>query len=178
MAGKGEGPAIETDLGTTYSCVGVWQHDRVEIIANDQGNRTTPSYVAFIDSERLIGDAAKNQISMNPINTVFGGLFLFYSLMINDENENKESRRARRDRKRFENRVKEEDNGGNVDEKHAKVIEYKSKGDVGDGKVQFGGTTDEKRSLGNNQRMQESISILHKKEKALQEENRQLANKV
>ncbi|KAL0539283.1 hypothetical protein IC582_023479 [Cucumis melo] len=59
------------------------------------------------------------------------------------------SGRARRDRKRFEDRVKEEDNGGNVDEKHAKVIEYKSKGDVGDGKVQFGGTTDEKRSLGN-----------------------------
>lgn len=72
MAGKGEGPAIGIDLGTTYSCVGVWQHDRVEIIANDQGNRTTPSYVAFTDTERLIGDAAKNQVSMNPINTVFG----------------------------------------------------------------------------------------------------------
>ncbi|TYK14912.1 U4/U6 small nuclear ribonucleoprotein Prp3 [Cucumis melo var. makuwa] len=57
--------------------------------------------------------------------------------------------RARRDRKRFEDRVKEEDDGGNVDEKHAKVIEYKSEGDVGDGKVQFGGTTDEKGSLGN-----------------------------
>ncbi|KAA0046233.1 U4/U6 small nuclear ribonucleoprotein Prp3 [Cucumis melo var. makuwa] len=57
--------------------------------------------------------------------------------------------RARRDRKRFEDQVKEEDNGGNVDEKHAKVMEYKSKGDVEDGKVQFGGTTDEKRSLGN-----------------------------
>ncbi|KAJ6432672.1 hypothetical protein OIU84_019836 [Salix udensis] len=71
MAGKGEGPAIGIDLGTTYSCVGVWQHDRVEIIANDQGNRTTPSYVAFTDSERLIGDAAKNQVAMNPINTVF-----------------------------------------------------------------------------------------------------------
>lgn len=72
MAGKGEGPAIGIDLGTTYSCVGVWQHDRVEIIANDQGNRTTPSYVGFTDTERLIGDAAKNQVAMNPINTVFG----------------------------------------------------------------------------------------------------------
>ncbi|KAF2575095.1 hypothetical protein F2Q70_00006869 [Brassica cretica] len=76
MSGKGEGPAIGIDLGTTYSCVGVWQHDRVEIIANDQGNRTTPSYVAFTDSERLIGDAAKNQVAMNPINTVFDLLIL------------------------------------------------------------------------------------------------------
>merc|ERR1712227_927418 len=63
--------AVGIDLGTTYSCVGIWQNDRVEIIANDQGNRTTPSYVAFTDTERLIGDSAKNQCAMNPINTVF-----------------------------------------------------------------------------------------------------------
>jgi len=69
--GKVEGAAVGIDLGTTYSCVGIWQNDRVEIIANDQGNRTTPSFVAFTETERMIGDAAKNQAAMNPKNTVF-----------------------------------------------------------------------------------------------------------
>ncbi|XP_073131541.1 heat shock cognate 70 kDa protein-like [Henckelia pumila] len=71
MAGEFEGPAIGIDLGTTYSCVAVWRDDRLQIIPNDQGNRVTPSYVAFNETERLIGDAAKNVVALNPTNTVF-----------------------------------------------------------------------------------------------------------
>ena len=63
--------AIGIDLGTTYSCVGVFQNGEVEIIANDQGSRTTPSCIAFTDTHRIIGDRAKNQVAMNPSNIIF-----------------------------------------------------------------------------------------------------------
>nr|KAJ0194167.1 hypothetical protein LSAT_V11C800430320 [Lactuca sativa] len=80
---EGGEPAIGIDLGTTYSCVAVWKHDRIEIITNDQGNRTTPSCVAFTDVERLIGDGAKNQIARNPANTVFSRFQLsLYDLIL------------------------------------------------------------------------------------------------
>jgi L1 cell adhesion molecule like protein len=80
MVKKCKGHAVGIDLGTTYSCVAVWleEKNRVEIIHNEQGNKTTPSVVAFTDDQRLIGDAAKNQTASNPENTVFGK-FLFSS---------------------------------------------------------------------------------------------------
>jgi L1 cell adhesion molecule like protein len=88
MAKKYKGLAVGIDLGTTYSCVAVWlnEHNRVEIIHNDQGNKTTPSFVAFTDDQRLIGEAAKNQTASNPQNTVFGkfliSIFSMYLMLL------------------------------------------------------------------------------------------------
>ena len=77
MAGKGQGLAIGIDLGTCYSCVAVWKHNRVEIILNDLGNRKIPSFVAFNETHRLIGHAAMDQATTNPTNTIFCEFLVF-----------------------------------------------------------------------------------------------------
>ena len=94
---------IGIDLGTTYSCVGWWRDNRCEIISNDQGNRTTPSYVAFTDTERLIGDGAKNQSTQNPENTIYDAKRLI-GLNFNDE-------KVQSDIKHFSYKVKPNLNG-------------------------------------------------------------------
>ena len=71
MSSKSDTIAVGLDLGTTNSCVGIWRDGRVEIIASDTGSRTVPSYVAFTDTERLIGEGAKNQAAGNPLNTIY-----------------------------------------------------------------------------------------------------------
>jgi L1 cell adhesion molecule like protein len=75
MAGTSKNVAIGIDLGITYSCVAVWRHDQIEVIANDQGNKITPSYVSFTNSQRMIGDSAFNAAASNPTNTVYGNTF-------------------------------------------------------------------------------------------------------
>lgn len=84
MSKRVKGPAIGIDLGTTYSCAAVWFHQkrRVEIIPNEQGNKITPSCVAFSDTEILVGEGAKNQIARNPTNTVFGKSFNLFVCVI------------------------------------------------------------------------------------------------
>lgn len=106
--------AVGIDLGTTYSCVAHFANDRVEIIANDQGNRTTPSFVAFTDTERLIGDAAKNQAAMNPSNTVFDAKRLIGRKMDDPETQN--------DIKHFPFKV--------IDKSNKPVIEVEYKGET------------------------------------------------
>jgi hypothetical protein len=75
-------PAIGIDLGTTYSCVGVFHHGKVDIIANKEGSRTTPSFVAFTETERLIGESAKIKLTKTPQNTIFGMSKLMHILIL------------------------------------------------------------------------------------------------
>lgn len=106
--------AIGIDLGTTYSCVGVWKDGQCEIIANDQGMRTTPSYVAFTDNERLIGNAAKNQASQNPENTIYDAKRLIGRLYNDSATQN--------DIKHFPYKV--------VDKENKPIIEANYKGET------------------------------------------------
>ena len=108
--------AIGIDLGTTYSCVGVWKDGQCEIIANDQGMRTTPSYVAFTENERLIGNAAKNQASQNPENTIFDAKRLIGRLFNDSATQN--------DIKQFPFKV--------IDKSNKPIIQAQYKGELKD----------------------------------------------